>query len=87
MDDQNLNVRILSGFQTFTVFVNLFYRICPTDSPNENTMMRQETEVTVKGVPLCDYMESIIVNTVSRYADSALGQFIPGQFMALPCLQ
>ena len=29
--------------------------------------MRQETEVTVKGVPLCDYMESIIVNTVSRY--------------------
>ena len=30
--------------------------------------MKQETEVTVKGVPLTDYMESIIVNTVSRNA-------------------
>ena len=38
------------------------------DNPTETTLMRQETEVTVRGVPLTDYMESIIVNTVSNNA-------------------
>merc|ERR1712244_22549 len=31
----------------------------------EHTVLRQETVVTVQGVPLTSYMEGIIVNTVS----------------------
>jgi len=40
----------------------------PHPEDSSKTMMRQETLVTVKGVPLTDYMESIIVNTVSSNA-------------------
>ena len=32
------------------------------DSPDK-TLLRQETLVTVRGVPLTSYMESLIVNT------------------------
>ena len=42
------------------------------DSPNDQTLLRQETLVTVRGVPLTSYMESLIVNTVS--ANSAKGK-------------
>lgn len=40
------------------------YTPCPEDS--NNTLLTQETVVTVKGVPLASYMEGIIVNTVSN---------------------
>lgn len=36
----------------------------PLDS--QRTLLRQETVVTVQGVPLTSYMEGIIVNTVSN---------------------
>jgi hypothetical protein len=54
---------------TFCSIVSIRERLCylpHPDSPLENTLMRQETEVTVRGVPLTDYMEGIIVNTVSN---------------------
>jgi len=40
------------------------YRPDPTD--NTRTLLKQETVVTVQGVPLTNYMEGIIVNTVSN---------------------
>lgn len=53
---------------TFCNVVNMeekmTYRPHPED--REKTMMKQETVVTVQGVPLTSYMESIIVNTVSN---------------------
>jgi len=42
------------------------------ESPEDKTLLRQETLVTVRGVPLTSYMESLIVNTVS--ANSAKGK-------------
>ena len=56
---------------TFCSFVSIRERMSylpHPENPTESTLMRQETEVTVKGVPLTDYMESIIVNTVSNNA-------------------
>jgi len=56
---------------TFCSFVSIREKMSylpHPENPNENTLMRQETEVTVRGVPLTDYMESIIVNTVSKNA-------------------
>jgi len=56
---------------TFCSFVSIRERICYVPHPEyplDQTVMRSETVVTVKGVPLTDYMESIIVNTVSRNA-------------------
>merc|ERR1711876_123720 len=41
----------------------------PHPEDQSKTIMRQETIVTVKGVPLTSYMESIIVNTVSSNAN------------------
>ena len=64
-------MEMISVNLTFCSIVSIRERLCYSphpDSPNENTLMKQETEVTVKGVPLTDYMESIIVNTVSRNA-------------------
>jgi len=40
------------------------YRPHPEDL--SKTMLKQETVVTVQGVPLTSYMEQIIVNTVSK---------------------
>merc|ERR1711941_231761 len=36
--------------------------------PNSKTLLRQETVVTVRGVPLTSYMEAIILGTVSANA-------------------
>lgn len=38
------------------------------EEPDTKTVMRQETVVTVRDVPLTSYMESLIVNTVSANA-------------------
>jgi len=55
---------------TFCNFVaiqeKMSYRPHPEDG--EKTLLKQETVVTVQGVPLTSYMESIIVNTVSANA-------------------
>jgi len=55
---------------TFCSFVNMKEQMSyfPHPEDSSKTMMRQETLVTVKGVPLTSYMESIIVNTVSSNA-------------------
>jgi len=55
---------------TFCSFVNMKEQMSYFPHPEDSTktIMRQETLVTVKGVPLTDYMESIIVNTVSSNA-------------------
>merc|ERR1711994_592342 len=55
---------------TFCSFVNMKEQMSYFPHPEDplKTMMRQETIVTIQGVPLTSYMESIIVNTVSSNA-------------------
>lgn len=55
---------------TFCSFVNIKEQMSYYPHPEDisKTLMRQETIVTVKGVPLTSFMESIIVNTVSSNA-------------------
>ena len=47
----------------------MIYLLLYVDRPHPEdagrTVMKQETVVTVQGVPLTSYMENIIVNTVS----------------------
>merc|ERR1739838_1057174 len=52
---------------SFNNFVSMEEKMTYTpDAVNpEHTVLRQETVVTVQGVPLTSYMEGIIVNTVS----------------------
>merc|ERR550517_2260583 len=52
---------------TFCRYVNMEEKMIYTPDPEDvnRTLLRQETVVTVQGVPLTSYMESIIVNTVS----------------------
>ena len=45
----------------------LSYQPHPED-PKNKTLLKQETVVTVQGVPLTSYMESIILNSVSSNA-------------------
>lgn len=56
---------------TFCSFVNMKEQMSyfPHPEDQSKTIMRQETIVTVQGVPLTSYMESIIVNTVSSNAN------------------
>jgi len=53
---------------TFCNFVSMEEHMtyCPDSQDPGKTLLRQETVVTVQGVPLTSYMESIIVNTVSN---------------------
>lgn len=59
---------------TFCSFVTMKEQMSYLPHPDQpdKTLLRQETLVTVRGVPLTSYMESIIVNTVS--ANSAKGK-------------
>ena len=52
---------------SFCNVVNMEEKMTYTPDPEDpnRTLMRQETVVTVQGVPLTSYMEGIIVNTVS----------------------
>merc|ERR1712025_545387 len=49
-------------------FVNMEEKMTYSPDPldTNKTVLRQETVVTVQGVPLTSYMEGIIVNTVSN---------------------
>jgi len=53
---------------SFCNFVNMEEKMTYTSDPTDSskTILRQETVVTVQGVPLTSYMEGIIVNTVSN---------------------
>jgi len=55
---------------TFCNIVNMEEKMTYTPHPEDvsKTLLRQETVVTVQGVPLTSYMEGIIVNTVSNNA-------------------
>jgi len=68
VDPVNRVMKMNSKNLTFCNFVtmeeSMTYRPHPENS--EQTVMKQETVVTVQGVPLTSYMESIIVNTVSN---------------------
>ena len=52
---------------SFCNVVNMEEKMTYTPDPEDpnRTLMKQETVVTVQGVPLTSYMEGIIVNTVS----------------------
>lgn len=53
---------------TFSNFVSMEEHMtyCVDSRDPEKTLLKQETVVTVQGVPLTSYMEGIIVNTVSK---------------------
>lgn len=55
---------------TFCNFVAMEEKMSYTPHPEDQdkTLLKQETVVTVQGVPLTSYMEGIIVNTVSNNA-------------------
>lgn len=70
VDPVNKIMKMDSVNLTFCNFVNMHekmsYRPHPQDP--EKTLLKQETVVTVKGVPLTSYMESIIVSSVNANA-------------------
>lgn len=53
---------------TFSSTVSMDERLVysPDPSNNENTVLRQETIITVKGVPLTSYMENYLLNSISN---------------------
>jgi len=68
VDPKKRLMEMNSRNMTFCNFVNMEEKMTYTPDPADanKTMLKQETVVTVKGVPLTSYMESIIVNTVSN---------------------
>ena len=67
MDPKNRLMEMRSKNMSFCNFVNMEEKMTYTPDPEDSsrTVMRQETVVTVQGVPLTSYMEGVIVNTVS----------------------
>ncbi|MPC32774.1 protein slowmo-like isoform X1 [Portunus trituberculatus] len=53
---------------TFASTVSMDERLVYSPDPNnsENTVLRQETIITVKGVPLTSYMENYLLNSISN---------------------
>jgi len=68
VDPQNRLMEMHSKNLSFSNFVNMEEKMTYTPDPLDcnKTLLRQETVVTVQGVPLTSYMEGIIVNTVSN---------------------
>jgi len=71
VDPKRRLMEMRSSNLTFCNFVSMnevmSYRPHP-EEPNCKTLLRQETVVTVRGVPLTSYMEAIILGTVSANA-------------------
>eukprot|EP00092_Neocalanus_flemingeri_P018172 GFUD01019669.1.p1 GENE.GFUD01019669.1~~GFUD01019669.1.p1 ORF type:complete len:244 (-),score=72.76 GFUD01019669.1:915-1646(-) len=67
VDPKNRLMEMHSKNLSFCNFVNMEEKMTYTPDPldSQRTLLRQETVVTVQGVPLTSYMEGIIVNTVS----------------------
>lgn len=69
VDPKQRHMELHSVNLTFCSFVSMRERMSyvphPED-PENKTILKQETIVTVQGVPLTSYMESLIVNTVSN---------------------
>jgi len=68
VDPKNRRMEMISKNMSFSNFVNMEEKMTYTPDPSDpgKTVLRQETVVTVQGVPLTSYMEGIIVNTVSN---------------------
>lgn len=70
VDPRNRTMKMRSRNLTFCNFVtideNVVYAPHPTDP--SSTVLRQESVVTVKGVPMTDYMEGVIKNTMASKA-------------------
>ena len=68
VDPSNRLMEMHSKNLTFCRYVNMEEKMIYTPDPEDvdKTLLRQEMIVTVQGVPLTSYMESIIVNTVSN---------------------
>merc|ERR1711936_1143555 len=68
VDPKNRLMEMHSKNLSFSNFVNMEEKMTYTPDPLDcnKTLLRQETVVTVQGVPLTSYMEGIIVNTVSN---------------------
>jgi len=68
VDPKNRLMEMHSKNMSFCNFVNMEEKMTYTPDPldTNRTVLRQETVVTVQGVPLTSYMEGIIVNTVSN---------------------
>ena len=67
VDPKRRLMEMKSKNMSFCNFVNMEEKMTYTPDPENpsRTLMKQETVVTVQGVPLTSYMEGIIVNTVS----------------------
>lgn len=61
-----LKSRNLTFCNVVTIDEQLVYAPHPTDS--NSTLLRQESIVTVRGVPMADYMENLIKSTMSSKA-------------------
>merc|ERR1719259_258591 len=74
VDPRERRMEMRSVNLTFCSFVNMKEQMSYFPHPEEpdKTLLRQETLVTVSGVPLTSYMEALIVNTVS--ANSSKGK-------------
>jgi len=68
VDPKNRLMEMHSKNLSFCNFVNMEEKMtyAPDPTDTNKTLLRQETVVTVQGVPLTSYMEGIIVNTVSN---------------------
>merc|ERR1711881_170662 len=68
VDPKNRLMEMHSKNLSFCNFVNMEEKMGYSPDPldTNKTVLRQETVVTVQGVPLTSYMEGIIVNTVSN---------------------
>ena len=68
VDPKKRLMEMKSKNMSFCNFVNMEEKMTYTPDPENpsRTLMKQETVVTVQGVPLTSYMEGIIVNTVSN---------------------
>jgi len=75
VDPSQRHMEMKSVNLTFCSFVEMKEQMSyfpHPENPDTQTLLRQETLVTVRGVPLTSYMESLIVNTVS--ANSSKGK-------------
>lgn len=65
---------------TFASTVSMDERLVYSPDPNnsENTVLRQETIITVKGVPLTSYMENYLLNSISNNSFKVGGDSIGG---------
>nr|ACO10951.1 slowmo homolog 2 [Caligus rogercresseyi] len=71
VDSESRTMELRTVNLSFCKFVSMIEKMSyvpDPESPSQRTLMKQETIVTVRGVPLTSYMESIILNTAQNNA-------------------